>query len=47
MVVLLEGFESTDSDRPAIMKRDLPHQTFEFPNVQQFNNNPGKVVNNG
>ena len=34
-----------DSIMPAIMKRDHPHQTFEFPNVTQFNNNPGKVIN--
>lgn len=42
-----ETFKLIDSIMPAIMKRDHPHQTFEFPHVTQFNNNPGKVVNNG
>lgn len=40
-----ETIKVIDSIMPAIMKRDLPHQTFEFPNVSQFNNNPGTVVN--
>ena len=34
-----------DSIVPAILKRNTPHQIFELPNVQQFNNNPGTVVN--
>lgn len=42
-----ETFRLIDGIVPAILKRDLPHQTFEFPNVQQFNNNPGTVVNKG
>lgn len=42
-----ETFKLIDSIMPAIMKRDLPHQTFEFPHVTQFNNNPGTVVNEG
>lgn len=42
-----ETFELIDSILPAIFYRDHPHQTFEFPNVQQFNNNPGTVVNGG
>jgi hypothetical protein len=42
-----ETFKLIDSIMPAIIYRDLPHQTFEFPNVQQFNNNPGTVVNEG
>lgn len=40
-----ETFKLIDSILPAILNRDLPHQTFEFPNVSQFNNNPGTVVN--
>lgn len=40
-----DTFKLIDSIMPAILKRDLPHQTFEFPNVSQFNNNPGTVVN--
>lgn len=40
-----ETFKLIDSIMPAIMKRDHPHQTFEFPHVTQFNNNPGTVVN--
>ena len=40
-----ETFKQIDSIMPAIMKRDHPHQTFEFPHVTQFNNNPGTVVN--
>lgn len=40
-----ETFKLIDSIMPAILKRDLPHQTFEFPNVSQFNNNPGTVMN--
>jgi hypothetical protein len=39
-----DTFKLIDSIMPAILKRDLPHQTFEFPNVSQFNNNPGTVV---
>jgi hypothetical protein len=35
-----------DSIVPAIMKRHTPRQIFEMPNVSQFNNNPGTVVNN-
>ncbi len=42
-----ETFKLIDSIMPAIMKRDHPHQTFEFPHVTQFNNNPGTVVNEG
>ena len=42
-----ETFKQIDSIMPAIMKRDHPHQTFEFPHVTQFNNNPGTVVNEG
>ena len=30
---------------PAIIKREMPHQTFNMPNVQQFNNNPQQVIN--
>lgn len=40
-----ETIEQIDSIMPAIIYRDLPHQTFKFPHVTQFNNNPGKVVN--
>ena len=40
-----ETIKLIDSIMPAIMNRDLPRQTFEFPNVSQFNNNPGTVVN--
>lgn len=40
-----ETFKLIDSIMPAIIYRDLPHQTFEFPHVTQFNNNPGTVVN--
>lgn len=42
-----ETFRQIDSIVPAILKRDTPHQIFELSNVQQFNNNPGTVVNNG
>ena len=31
---------------PAVIQREAPHQTFEMPNVQQFNNNPQAVNNN-
>jgi hypothetical protein len=41
-----ETFRQIDSIVPAVLKRDAPRQIFEMPNVQQFNNNPGKVVNN-
>lgn len=41
-----ETFKLIDSIIPAIMKRDLPHQTYELPNVTQLINNPEKVVNN-
>lgn len=40
-----ETFQQIDSIVPAILKRDAPRQIFEMPNVQQFNNNPGTVVN--
>ena len=42
-----ETFKLIDSIMPAIIYRDLPHQTFKFPHVTQFNNNQGKVVNKG
>ncbi len=42
-----ETFRQIDNIVPAILKRDIPRQIFELPNVQQFNNNPGTVVNNG
>jgi hypothetical protein len=32
---------------PAILQRDKPHQTLDFPNVTQFNNNPQTVINHG
>lgn len=44
-VLTEETFKLIDSIMPAIQKRDLPQQTFEFANVSQFNNNPGTVVN--
>ena len=40
-----ETIELIDSILPAIIYRDLPHQTFKFHNVSQFNNHPGTVVN--
>ena len=30
----------------AVKQRDARNQTFEMPNVQQFNNNPQNVYNN-
>ena len=40
-----ETIELIDSILPAIIYRDLPHQTFKFHNVSQFNNHPGTVIN--
>lgn len=40
-----ETLRQIDSIVPAILKRNTPHQIFELPNVSQFNNNPGTVVN--
>ena len=40
-----ETFRQIDSIVPAILKRTAPRQIFELPNVQQFNNRPGTVVN--
>lgn len=31
---------------PAILQRDRQNQYIEIPNLQQFNNNPGNVINN-
>lgn len=41
-----ETLRQIDSIVPAILKRDTPRQIFEMPNVSQFNNKPGTVVNN-
>ena len=41
-----ETFRLIDGIVPAVLKRDAPRQTFDLPNVTQFNNNPGTVVNN-
>ena len=38
-------FKLIDGIVPAIMHRDALHQTFSMPNIQQFNNNPRKVLN--
>ena len=40
-----ETLKLIDSIVPAILKRSTLHQIFNLPNVQQFNNNPGEVVN--
>jgi len=40
-----ETFKLIDGIVPAIIKRDASRQTFNMPNVQQFNNNPRKVIN--
>ena len=40
-----ETLKLIDSIVPAILKRNPLHQIFNLPNVQQFNNNPGEVVN--
>ena len=40
-----ETFKLIDSIIPAIMKRDAPNQVFKVAHVEQFNNNPGTVVN--
>lgn len=42
-----ETFKQIDSIIPAIMERDHPHQTLNVSRVEQFNNNPGTVVNGG
>lgn len=41
-----ETFKLIDSIIPAIMARDHPHQTLNMSHVEQFYNNPEKVVNN-
>ena len=40
-----ETFRQIDSIVPAILKRNKLQQIFNLPNVSQFNNNPGTVVN--
>lgn len=40
-----ETHELIDSIVPAIIKRDAPNQTFNMERIQQFNNNPYKVIN--
>ena len=42
-----ETFRQIDNIVPVILKRDTPRKIFELSNVQQLNNNPGAVVNNG
>ena len=42
-----ETFAQIDSIIPAIMERDAPNQVFKVAHVEQFNNNPGTVVNGG
>jgi hypothetical protein len=42
-----ETFRQIDNIVPVILKRDTPRKLFELSNVQQLNNNPGAVVNNG
>jgi hypothetical protein len=39
------NFRLIDGIVPAILERDKPHQTFDMPNVHQFNNNPQTVIN--
>lgn len=41
-----ETAELLDGIDVAIISRDANHQAFYLPNVQQFNNNPQKVINN-
>lgn len=40
-----ELFKMIDGILPAVLKREPIHQTFNMPNVEQFNNNP-QTVNN-
>lgn len=40
-----DTFKLIDGIVPGVIEREKPHQTFEMPNVQQFNNNPHQVIN--